>query len=149
MTVTVFNMYQCVLSAFCGRMLFELSPSYNELLDEVTRAVDKIGLERDSESAQSQSQSKLDDCFLASHSSYSPCDLLTPPLLTSPAQPRCENRDMLQCQPSKSLAAHLPPASAPSGKSQPLLPSKLHGCRSSGSSPTYSWQYSRLTRQMS
>lgn len=127
----------------------KLSPSYNELLDEVTRAVDKLGLERDSESVQSQSQSKLDDCFLANHSSYPPCDLLTPPLLTSPPQPRCGSRDMLQCQPSKSLSAHLPPASGPSGKSQPLEPSKLHGCRSGESSPTYSRQYSGLTRQMS
>ncbi len=39
------------------------SSSYSELLDVVARAVDKLGLDWDSELAQNQAQSKLDDRF--------------------------------------------------------------------------------------
>lgn len=52
------------------------SPSYNELLEVVTRAVDKLGLEWDSEPAQTHALSKLDDRYLTSR---------TP---AQPAQPR-------------------------------------------------------------
>lgn len=37
------------------------SPSYSKLLDVVSLAVDKLGLEWDSKPAQNQAQSKLDD----------------------------------------------------------------------------------------
>lgn len=42
------------------------SPSYIELLDVVTHAVDKLGLDWNSEPVQSQAQSKLADQFLTS-----------------------------------------------------------------------------------
>ncbi len=50
------------------------SPSYSELLDMVTRAVDKLGLDwvADAAQAQSQSQSKLDDGFLTSRAPAQP-----------------------------------------------------------------------------
>lgn len=46
------------------------SPSYKELLDVVTRAVDKLGLEWECELAQTQTQSKLADRYLTSHTSW-------------------------------------------------------------------------------
>ncbi|ROL55599.1 hypothetical protein DPX16_23616 [Anabarilius grahami] len=48
------------------------SPSYNELLEVVTRAVDKLGLEWDSNPVQNQAQSKLDDRFLMSRTPTQP-----------------------------------------------------------------------------
>ncbi len=52
------------------------SPSYSELLDMVTRAVDKLGLDWVADAAQaqsqSQSQSKLDDGFLTSRAPAQP-----------------------------------------------------------------------------
>ncbi|KAF4098348.1 hypothetical protein G5714_020378 [Onychostoma macrolepis] len=48
------------------------SPSYSELLEVVTRALDKLGLDWDCEPTQNQSQSKLDDWFLTSHTPSQP-----------------------------------------------------------------------------
>ncbi|KTF87032.1 hypothetical protein cypCar_00043644 [Cyprinus carpio] len=49
------------------------SLSYSELLDIVTRTVDKLGLEWDSEPAKNQAQLKLDDRFLYSLITSQPC----------------------------------------------------------------------------
>lgn len=43
-----------------------ISPSYSELLDVITHALGKMGLEWNSEPTQNQAQSKLDDRFLTS-----------------------------------------------------------------------------------
>lgn len=55
-----------------GELCDSLPPSEQdlELLDVVTSTVDK--LEFDIESVQNRAQSKLDDCFLAGHSSHLP-----------------------------------------------------------------------------
>lgn len=55
-----------------GKLCDSLPPTGQdlELLDIVTSTVDK--LELDIESARTQAQSKLDDCFLAGHSSHLP-----------------------------------------------------------------------------
>ncbi len=49
------------------------SPSYSELLDMVTRAVDKLGLDWEADAVQTQSQSKLDDRFLTSRAPTQSC----------------------------------------------------------------------------
>ncbi len=122
------------------------SPSYSELLDVVTRAVDKLGL--DWEADATQSQSKLDNCFLTSRAPSQPHKLLPffPDIhqevsrsWKQPFSARITNaaavdfatitdmagRGYAPMPPVEdTLAEHLAPNSAAAWKSRPLLPSK-------------------------
>ncbi len=52
------------------------SPSYNELLDVVTCAVDKLGLDWEREPTKNQAQSKLDDRFFTSRTPSQPNNII-------------------------------------------------------------------------
>ncbi len=124
------------------------SQSSSELLDIVTCAVDKLGLDWDSELVQDQAQSKLDDRFLTSRTPYQPCRPLPflqdlhhevsrswkQPFLARITNPTAADFATISkmaehgyaAMPAveETLAAHLAPNSAPSWKSRHLLPSK-------------------------
>ncbi len=123
------------------------SPFYSELLDMVTHAVDKLGLDWEADAVQTQSQSKLDDRFLISRAPAQPCK----PLPFSPDLHQEVSRSWKQpfsaCITNATaadfatitdmaygyammppvedtLAENLPPNSAGAWKSHPLLPSR-------------------------
>ena len=128
-----------------------VSPSYSELLDVVSRAVGKLGLDWEVEKAEAQPSSKLDDRFLTSRAPAQPRRPLPffPDLhqevsrswkqpysarITNAAAADfatisdMANRGYAAMPPvEETLAEHLAPNSATAWKSRPLLPSKA--CR--------------------
>ncbi|XP_016319979.1 uncharacterized protein LOC107671579, partial [Sinocyclocheilus anshuiensis] len=124
------------------------SPSYNELLDVVTCAVGKFGLDWDCEPMQDQAQSKLDDRFLTSRTPSQPRRPLpffqdlhqevsrswkqtfSARITNAAAADFATVSKMADhgygAMPAgeETLATHLAPNSAPSWKSRPTLPSK-------------------------
>lgn len=128
-----------------------VSPSYSELLDVVSRAVGKLGLDWEVDKAEAQPSSKLDDRFLTSRTPTQPRRPLPffPDLhqevsrsWKQPFSARITNAaaadfatvsDManhgytMMPPVEETLAEHLAPSSAAAWKSRPLLPSKA--CR--------------------